>query len=819
MPESLRTLARARFEAHLATASRACPNGAFANARFVLVVDAYALRIVRDLYAKDELIELGVAVVDEIGTLRCSSDELDAIYFVRDIGEAPTLGAILADFCALRLSAIADDEKCACLARVLYCGMSDAAIAVKRYLRAHVFSLMPIGAGARAELEANAVLGSNELGPRALLTLEHVPALDFRSVNDSTFLLGSDGADDLRAAFPPDGRSPAWAAHTEALAAQLAAVVRTLHSGDAPGRGCRRCVRVSSTASGTARAVAVGVAAALGRSARLSGDCDVAAAGDPPASLRAATRIIVVDRSFDPVAPLAHASGFEAMVHDRVALEYCDTLPGVVLARRPTAWKSAEFVYDVDVRDASGARAEARAVPRASIVEPPLSAGAVAVGAAVSVRATVRTRLRPRGGGDVRFRVGERAVALSARALPTWSTIKSLSRHAVDPNTSRTQIMAHVQAVQVAATSLKDATARNATEMGPRVEGHTLLSDLRRVRELTEEWNALLPLCCAVGIAQQKDAAPSPWFDPLMRAILAKELQLLVGLAPRLEDGRDSVGGDGGSGGGGGGVGEWEPTTAAAAALARKAAPSATVDARRAALLVVASARHADNVAFFAEYCGAAWGRAEAAEGEGDVVWEALVRLVVLDTLTCLCWIGGAGSVRESAREWEILTAPYPEATAAWRGAMRLYQDRSSPFYLREATSGAIDVDRGAARLAALLDRSERALTAPEYVPRVAELLQCAVDRQPLDEFGVADVVVGGDSARAKGEVAAMDVILLVVGGITHSEMRCAAALATRYPDTTVTLGSTSLTNGCRYLHDLRAYGRTAAGAAAPGSK
>ena len=97
--------------------------------------------------------------------------------------------------------------------------------------------------------------------------------------------------------------------------------------------------------------------------------------------------------------------------------------------------------------------------------------------------------------------------------------------------------------------------------------------------------------------------------------------------------------------------------------------------------------------------------------------------------------------------------------------------------------------------------------------------------RHPHRGFETVTVVRHGkvdhaDGVGCSGRFGDGDVQWMTAGkGITHSEMRCAAALATRYPDTTVTLGSTSLTNGCRYLHDLRAYGRTAAGAAASGSK
>jgi hypothetical protein len=62
----------------------------------------------------------------------------------------------------------------------------------------------------------------------------------------------------------------------------------------------------------------------------------------------------VLDRSFDPVAPLVHASGFEAMVHDRVALEYTDKLPGIVNARHTL--RDGRCAYDIYVRDAFGSR-------------------------------------------------------------------------------------------------------------------------------------------------------------------------------------------------------------------------------------------------------------------------------------------------------------------------------------------------------------------------------------------------------------------------------------------------------------------------------
>ena len=62
----------------------------------------------------------------------------------------------------------------------------------------------------------------------------------------------------------------------------------------------------------------------------------------------------MLDRSFDPVAPLVHASGFEAMVHDRVALGYTDKLPGIVNARHTR--RDGRYAYEIYVRDAFGSR-------------------------------------------------------------------------------------------------------------------------------------------------------------------------------------------------------------------------------------------------------------------------------------------------------------------------------------------------------------------------------------------------------------------------------------------------------------------------------
>jgi hypothetical protein len=102
-------------------------------------------------------------------------------------------------------------------------------------------------------------------------------------------------------------------------------------------------------------------------------------------------------------------------------------------------------------------------------------------------------------------------------------------------------------------------------------------------------------------------------------------------------------------------------------------------------------------------------------------------------------------------------------------------------------------------------------------VPRIGELLQCAVDRQPLDEFGVVNVTAvatrgAAEPPRPPATLRAGKtpdrIVVFVVGGITHSEIRCAASIAARVPDAVVTLGGTSLTTGCRFVHDLREYSR-----------
>ena len=398
-PPSLRSSARSRFEAMLDAARCNCPNGGgFASAHFVLVVDAYTSRIVRDLYAEEELIGLKMATLDVLGTPRTTSDQLDAVYFVRELTEA-TVRAIATDFHVLRVSPVGDGDSCACFARLLYCGIEDAAVSVQRYLRAHVFSLAPISALAHATLRAHTVLGTEELGPPALMTLQRIEAMDYRVLDDEVFLL-SDGASDLLAAFPPSGRTAAWEVHMDVLAAQLGGLVASLGAG--PRRGGsgssktsgsasrRRRVRVASSAGAVARAVATRLAAAQRQ------QLDGGSGSDTDDTDATTTRVIVLDRPFDPVAPLVHASGFEAMVHDRVALGYTDKLPGIVNARHTR--RDGRYAYEIYVRDASGACAVVSNALRERIVAPPPPAlgddAPLAVGTAVELVATHPSLLR-----------------------------------------------------------------------------------------------------------------------------------------------------------------------------------------------------------------------------------------------------------------------------------------------------------------------------------------------------------------------------------------------------------------------------------------
>ena len=58
--------------------------------------------------------------------------------------------------------------------------------------------------------------------------------------------------------------------------------------------------------------------------------------------------------------------------------------------------------------------------------------------------------------------------------------------------------------------------------------------------------------------------------------------------------------------------------------------------------------------------------------------------------------------------------------------------------------------------------------------------------------------------AAVNAEVCAVRYVVFIVGGVTHSEIRCMRELQRENPGVTITIGGTSILTPCRFLEQVR---------------
>ena len=273
------------------------------------------------LFDHDELVALGAADVHFAeDPNRAEHVEMDAVYFVSAV-DAALARTLSADFRMLTQTAQhGETGPCACLNRLLYVGMGSFTYDARRYRAAHVFSQTPIAPDVVTQLKANELLYSATAARWSGLKTLCVVELDYVALDEETFAVGGGGGaggSALAELFPSPATAARWAAEeakgaetghwertTDAIAARLASVVRTV----APAQKVHVCAAQSTVA----RRVATQFAAITAERLRAEGERAAAsgagAAAAAAAAKRAArrgakyardTHVIVLDRTID----------------------------------------------------------------------------------------------------------------------------------------------------------------------------------------------------------------------------------------------------------------------------------------------------------------------------------------------------------------------------------------------------------------------------------------------------------------------------------------------------------------------------------------